>query len=168
MKKLVTKVYRQAKKIIIALDNLNTHSKKSLIAAFGKKAGEKLNRKIELHFTPKHASWLNQAELEIHSLSTQCLKRRIPTFQKIQKETAAWVKDRNEKELGSVGNLMKKQQRKNSSSYSYLISRLSVQGERFCYQGKLTHSFHFDLVFQEATLLRPHLQFSLVVNLPHR
>lgn len=100
VRKLVTKVYRKAKKIIFVLDNLNTHSKKSLIAAFGKKEGERLGKKIELHFTPTHASWLNMAELEIHSLSTQCLKRRIPTFQKIQKETAAWVKNRNEKQIG--------------------------------------------------------------------
>lgn len=55
---------------------------------------------IEWHFTPKHASWLNQAELEIHSLSTQYLKRRITTFQKIQSETTAWVKDKNSKDIG--------------------------------------------------------------------
>jgi DDE superfamily endonuclease len=61
---------------------------------------KKLKRKIEWHYTPKHASWLNQAELEIHSLSTQCLKGRIPTFQKMQSEVAAWVRDRNEKGVG--------------------------------------------------------------------
>lgn len=100
VKKLVTKIYKRAKKIIFVTDNLNIHSKKTLSAVFGEKESKKLNKKIEWHYTPKHASWLNQAELEIHSLSTQCLKRRIPTFQKIQSETAAWVKDRNEKGVG--------------------------------------------------------------------
>jgi hypothetical protein len=100
VKKLVTNIYRRTKKIILVVDNLNIHSKKTLLAVFGEKEGKKLSKKIEWHFTPKHASWLNQAELEIHSLSTQCLKRRIPTFQKMQSEVAAWVKDRNEKEVG--------------------------------------------------------------------
>lgn len=100
VKNLVTKIYRKAKKIIFVVDNLNIHSKKTLIAVFGEKEGKKLNKKIEWYYTPKHASWLNQAELEIHSLSTQCLKRRIPTFQKMQAEVAAWVKDRNKKGIG--------------------------------------------------------------------
>lgn len=100
VKKLVTKTYKKAKKIILVVDNLNIHSKKTLIAVFGEKEGKKLNKKIEWHYTPKHASWLNQAELEIHSLSTQCLKRRIPTFQKMQSEVAAWVKHRNRKGIG--------------------------------------------------------------------
>ena len=100
VKRLVTRIYRKAKKIIFVVDNLNIHSKKTLIAVFGDKEGKKLNKKIEWHYTPKHASWLNQAELEIHSLSTQCLKRRIPTFQKMQSEVAAWVQDRNKKSIG--------------------------------------------------------------------
>jgi transposase len=100
VKKLVTHTYKKAKRIIFVTDNLNIHSKKTLIAVFGEKEGKKLNRKIEWHYTPKHASWLNQAELEIHSLSTQCLKRRIPTFQNIQKEVSAWVRDRNNKDIG--------------------------------------------------------------------
>ena len=99
-KKLVTKIYKGAKKIIFVVDNLNIHSKKTLIAGFGGKEAKELNKKIEWHYTPKHASWLNRAELEIHSLSTQCLKRRIPTFQKMQSETAAWVKGRNNKRIG--------------------------------------------------------------------
>src|SRR6266568_4194344 len=100
VKQLVTKIYRKEKKIIFVVDNLNIHNKKTLIAVFGEKEGKKLNKKIEWHFTPKHASWLNQAELEIHSLSTQCLKRRIPTFQKMQSEVTAWMKDRNKKGIG--------------------------------------------------------------------
>lgn len=100
VKRLVTHIYKKAKKIIFVVDNLNIHSKQTLIAILGKKEGKKLNKKIEWHYTPKHASWLNQAELEIHSLSTQCLKRRIPTFQKMQSEVAAWVRDRNTKSIG--------------------------------------------------------------------
>lgn len=95
IKYLVTKVYKKAKKVVLVEDNLNTHSKKILIEILGEKEGGKIARKIEWHFTPKHASWLDQAEIEIHSLETQCLNRRIPNFHTMQSEVAAWVKKRN-------------------------------------------------------------------------
>lgn len=82
------------------LDNLNTHNKETLIEVLGEKEGKKVNKKIEWHYTPKHGSWLNQAEIENHVLSQQCLKRRISTFQTMQHEIAAWVKKRNEKGVG--------------------------------------------------------------------
>lgn len=100
VKKLVTKKYRKAKKLIFVLDNLNTHTKETLIEALGEKEGKKIARKIELHYTPKHGSWLNQAEIENHILSQQCLKRRIPTFQTMQHQVACWVKRRNDKGVG--------------------------------------------------------------------
>jgi len=100
VKKIVTKVYKKAKKIILVLDNLNTHNKKTLIEILGEKEGEKIAKKIEWHYSPKHGSWLNQAEIENHVLSQQCLNRRIPTFQTMQHEVAIWVKKRNEKEVG--------------------------------------------------------------------
>jgi hypothetical protein len=95
IKYLVTRVYKKAKKVVLVEDNLNTHSKKVLIEMLGEKEGNKIARKIEWHFTPKHASWLDQAEIEIHSLEQQCLNRRIPDFQTMQSEVAAWVKKRN-------------------------------------------------------------------------
>jgi len=76
--------------------NLNTHSKKVLIEILGEKEGGKIARKIEWHFTPKHASWLDQAEIEIHSLEQQCLNRRIPDFHAMQSEVAACVQKRNQ------------------------------------------------------------------------
>ena len=96
IKYLVTKVYRKAKKVVLVEDNLNTHSKNSLIEVLGNKEGERITKKIEWHFTPKHASWLDQAEIEIHSLEIQCLNRRIPDFHTMQSEVAACVKKRNQ------------------------------------------------------------------------
>lgn len=95
IKHLVTHVYKKAKKVVLVEDNLNTHNKETLIEVLGEKEGGKIARKIEWHFTPKHASWLDQAEIEIHSLETQCLNRRIPDFHTMQSEVAACVKKRN-------------------------------------------------------------------------
>jgi transposase len=102
VKKLVRKVYKRVKKVIVVLDNLNTHNKQTLIEVFGEKEGSTIARKIEWHYTPKHGSWLNQAEIENHVLSLQCLNRRIATFQRMQHEVAEWVKKRNEKRMGIV------------------------------------------------------------------
>lgn len=100
IKYLADKVYRNADKIILVEDNLNTHNEESLIETFGRKTGKRISAKIEWHSTPKHASWLNQAEIEIHALGTQCLKRRIGTFQEMQSEMAACVNKRNKDKCG--------------------------------------------------------------------
>jgi hypothetical protein len=100
IKYLVDHVYKKAKKIILVEDNLNTHNEGSLIEIFGETEGKRIIKRIEWHFTPKHASWLDQAEIEIHSLETQCLNRRIPTFHKMQSEVAACVKKRNRDKCG--------------------------------------------------------------------
>jgi hypothetical protein len=94
---LVDVVYKDAEKIILVEDNLNTHNEQTLIDVFGEKTGKRIGSKIEWHFTPEHASWLNQAEIEIHSFETQVLKKRIGTFQKMQSEIAACVRYRNQK-----------------------------------------------------------------------
>ena len=96
VKFLVDHVYRKARKIILVEDNLNTHNKKTLIEHLGEKVGKRIAAKIEWHFTPKHASWLDQAEIEIHSLEQQCLNRRIPDIHTIQSEVAACVRKRNQ------------------------------------------------------------------------
>jgi transposase len=100
IKYLVLHVYKRAKKIILVEDNLNTHNKTALIETFGEREGKKLARKIEWHFTPKHASWLDQAEIEIHSLEEQCLDRRIPDFHTMQAEVAACARRRNRDKCG--------------------------------------------------------------------
>jgi hypothetical protein len=98
--KLVNVTYRQADKIILVTDNLNIHRQKSLITAFGEEKAEKIMARIEWHYTPKHASWLDQAEIEINAISRQCLKRHIPTFTEMQHHCAIWQDDRNQKNIG--------------------------------------------------------------------
>lgn len=97
---LINHVYKTADKIILVEDNLNTHKEKILIDALGEKEGKRLAAKIEWHFTPKHASWLDPAEIEIHALEMQCLNRRIGDFHMMQSEVAACVKKRNEDKCG--------------------------------------------------------------------
>jgi hypothetical protein len=97
---LVEEEYPDAECVRIVQDNLNTHFEKSLIHAFGKRKARKLMKRIEFHYTPKHASWLNMAEIEIGILDKQCLKRRIPTVEKLKNEVAVWTGKRNEKQCG--------------------------------------------------------------------
>jgi len=100
IKYLVRHVYKRAKKIVLVEDNLNTHNKETLIEVLGEAEGKRIARKIEWHYTPKHASWLDQAEIEIHSLELQCLNRRIPDFHTMQSEVAACVRKRNRDKCG--------------------------------------------------------------------
>ena len=97
---LLDKVYKESEVVTLVEDNLNTHNKGSLVEAFGEKEGDRIAKKIEWHYTPKHGSWLDQAEIEIHSLEVQCLNRRIGTFQSMQSEVAACVKKRNKDNCG--------------------------------------------------------------------
>jgi hypothetical protein len=87
--------YPDAEKIILVMDNLNTHSLASLYAAFEPETALRLARRFEIHYTPKHGSWLNMAELEISVMSRQCLARRIPSIEKMASEVQAWVTQRN-------------------------------------------------------------------------
>ena len=95
IKKLVDVYYRKAKKIILVLDNLNTHTGASLYEAFSPDEARRILNKLEFHFTPKHGSWLNVAEIELSHLSRQCLDRRIPDKETLSKEVAAWALRRN-------------------------------------------------------------------------
>jgi hypothetical protein len=97
---LMRHVYRRVKKLILVEDNLNTHNKETLIKILGEREGRKIAKKIEWHYTPKHASWLDQAEIEIHALETQCLNRRIPDIWSMQSEVAACVRKRNKDKCG--------------------------------------------------------------------
>ena len=88
--------YRQADTVHIVLDNLNTHFESSLTKTFGRKKARKMMRRIRFHYTPKHASWLNMAEIELSVMGRQCLNRRIPTHAALTREVAAWERYRND------------------------------------------------------------------------
>jgi DDE superfamily endonuclease len=92
---LVDRHYPQAKQIRVVQDNLNTHDGASLYEAFPPTEARRILDKIEFHYTPKHGSWLNMAETEIHIMNSQCLNRRLDTQSLIAAEVAAWEKKRN-------------------------------------------------------------------------
>ena len=92
---LLTKRYRKAKKIRLVMDNLNTHGKASLYKAFPPKEARRLAQRLEIHYTPKHGSWLNIAEIELRILTVQCLNRRIADKKFLIKEVSAWQRRRN-------------------------------------------------------------------------
>lgn len=90
--------YTKKTMIHIVLDNLNTHNEKSLIETFGAEEAGTLMKRITFHPTPKHASWLNMAEIEIGILDRQCIKGRIGTEEKLKRMIDAWKKERNAQE----------------------------------------------------------------------
>ena len=92
---LVTGVYARARRIHLVLDNLNTHFRKCFDDVLGRPAATKLLRRVQFHYTPKHASWLNMAEIEIGILSRQCLDRRIADRHALKAEVDAWQQARN-------------------------------------------------------------------------
>lgn len=96
MKYLVDQRHPQAKKIKVVQDNLNTHVKASLYKAFTPVEARRILDKLEFHYTPKHGSWLNMAEIELSVLSRQCLDRRIEDKEILTEEVAAWEQRRNE------------------------------------------------------------------------
>ena len=83
------------KKIILVMDNLNTHKPGSLYEAFAPEEARRIAERLEIHYTPKHGSWLDMAEIEIGVLSRQCLNRRIPDQDTLRAEINAWQKQRN-------------------------------------------------------------------------
>jgi len=87
--------YPHAEKIVLVLDNLNTHKLASLYEAFTPAEARRLMERFELHYTPKHGSWLNMAETELSVLATQCLARRIPDPATLTQEVEAWERQRN-------------------------------------------------------------------------
>ena len=94
---LVDVHFRDAEKIILVCDNLNTHKLASLYKAFGPDEARRIAEKLAFHYTPKHGSWLNMAEIEFSVLSRQCLSRRIPDQQTLKREVQAWQNRRNER-----------------------------------------------------------------------
>ena len=97
IKELVDQRYPEAERIVLVMDNLNTHTPASLYEAFDPKEARRIAQKLEIHYTPKHGSWLNMAEIELSVLSRQCLERRVPNFQTLQAEARAWQQRRDKK-----------------------------------------------------------------------
>ena len=87
--------YPHAEKVVLVMDNLNTHKPAALYEAFEPAVARALLERLEIHHTPKHGSWLNRAEIELSVLSRQCLDRRIPDLETLTREVAAWERARN-------------------------------------------------------------------------
>ncbi len=90
-------MHPEAEKIIVVLDNLNTHTPAAFYLAFEPEEARRLVNRFEFHYTPKHGSWLNMAEIELSVLSRQCINGRIPDDQSLRQEVQAWESDRNAK-----------------------------------------------------------------------
>jgi hypothetical protein len=99
VKSMLEERYPQATKVRLVLDNLNTHTMASLYETFEPEEARCLARRLEIHYTPKHGSWLNIAEIELSALSTQCLSRRIADITQMREEVSAWETDRNNREV---------------------------------------------------------------------
>jgi transposase len=82
--------YPEAEKIVLVMDNLNTHTPASLYETFEPEEAKRLAEKLQIHYTPKHGSWLNMAEIELSVLSRQCLERRVPDSEALEREANAW------------------------------------------------------------------------------
>jgi DDE superfamily endonuclease len=95
IKDLVDIHYPDAVRIVLVQDNLNTHTPASLYEAFAPAEAKRLADKLELHYTPKHGSWLNMAEIELAMLAAQCLDRRLADRATLEREVAAWQAARN-------------------------------------------------------------------------
>lgn len=98
MKELVDVHFPNAEVITVILDNLNTHTYGALYEAFTPDEARRIARKLDFHHTPKHASWLNMAEIEISVLSRQCLKQRIPLLERLTQVVHDWTMRRNQQQ----------------------------------------------------------------------
>jgi len=97
IKMIADEKYPDAEKITLVMDNFKTHAASAFYETFEPKEAKKLWDRFEFIFTPKHGSWLNMAEIELHVLNGQCLNRHISTIEEIKEEVDAWQKDRNNK-----------------------------------------------------------------------
>ena len=95
VQQLVNMQYPDADCLVLVMDNLNTHSKASLYEAFPPAEAKRLADKLEIHYTPKHGSWLNMAEIELSVLARQCLDRRLADIAVVRQEVNAWERARN-------------------------------------------------------------------------
>jgi hypothetical protein len=96
MKQVSDILYPKAEKIVVVLDNLNTHTPSAFYETFAPEEARRLAERFEFHFTPKHGSWLNMAEIELSALARQCLDRRLPDTATLSQEVQAWQQQRND------------------------------------------------------------------------
>lgn len=97
VKRIADEQYPNAKKITLVMDNFKTHAASAFYETFEPKEAKRLWDRFEFIFTPKHGSWLNMAEIELHVLNGQCLNRHIPTIKMVKDEVEAWQSNRNNK-----------------------------------------------------------------------
>lgn len=95
IKEMLDERYPKAIKVRLVMDNLNTHSITSLYETFEPKEARRLAERLDIHYTPKHGSWLNMAEIELSALKGQCLDRRIDNMEDMKMEVSTWEQDRN-------------------------------------------------------------------------
>jgi len=95
MRQLVDEIYPKAEQIVLVMDNLNTHKKASLYEAFEPAEARRVADKLEIHYTPKHGSWLNMAEIEMSVMSRQCLSDRMDNMDRLKSELLSWSQARN-------------------------------------------------------------------------
>lgn len=99
IKEMLDERYPNAIKVRLIMDNLNTHSIASLYETFDPKEARRLTERLDIHYTPKHGSWLNMAEIELSVLKGQCLDRRIADMKSMQTEVATWEQSRNNRDM---------------------------------------------------------------------
>lgn len=100
IRELCDELYPGAEKIVLVMDNLNTHDAASLYEAFEPAEARRLAEKLEIHYTPKHGSWLNMAEIELSVLSRQCMNDYFETQEQLAEQIAMWERSRNESNVG--------------------------------------------------------------------
>jgi len=98
IKEMLDQRYPHAQKVILVMDNLNTHNTASFYQAFAPEEARRLADRIEIHYTPKHGSWLDMAEIELSVLKRQCLANRIDSIEKLRARVSAWNFDRNNRQ----------------------------------------------------------------------
>jgi hypothetical protein len=97
---LVEDLHPDAEVVVLVMDNLNTHKLASLYEAFPPEQARRIAEKLEVHYTPKHGSWLNMAEIELSVLAGQCLDRRLASEAELRGEVEPWEEERNERQVG--------------------------------------------------------------------
>lgn len=122
LRDLVDIHYSHCEKIVLVMDNLNIHSIASLYKAFEPAIARRIAQRLEIHYTPIHASWLNMAEIEIGILSKQCLSQSLSSFEDMERQVNAWQFHRNSLALPSFGDLLPTMLDANSESFTLLFS----------------------------------------------
>lgn len=98
IKYLLDECYPDKERVILVMDNLNVHAEASLYKRYEAPEARRLAKRLEIHYTPKHGSWLNIAEIELNAMTRQCLSRRIDTLEHLQEELSSWEQERNTKQ----------------------------------------------------------------------